>query len=568
MEKRLLLAVLLSMAVLLAMPYLFEGFLPQPPQEQGSQQTVETATPAAEEVPVETEQLPPATPEEAEGGDGTVQTIQGEPQILQVSNSDLRLEFSSTGAVIRSARLTHYLDSNEEPLQLLPQVTPYAEDFERLLALILRDRELQARANTANYAVEGSVGAPMTAPTELTFRYRDQELDITKRIRVPAEGYALDVRFDVLVRGGQSDIGVVMGTGIGDLEDSSQTDFLYPATTYYSEGSVTRYYEDDLEGDVQLNLSPQWAGIDSQYFAYLLLSADPPIDNLRLEREVWAVGENGPEEQRGQDRSLLKLIAGLEGSSEFEVFLGPKKSEILQAVEPTLEYLIDYGWFEILVRPLLAALKFLNQYIRNYGWSIIALTFLINLVLFPIRYKQMSSMQRMSEIQPKLRSIQDKYKRMKRDDPRKQQMNAEVMAMYKEHGVNPLGGCLPLLVQMPILFAFYQMLVASIELRGAPFIFWIQDLSRPDPFYVTPIVMGASMLIQQNITPSSVDPAQKKMMMFLPVVFTFFFLNVSSGLALYFLFSNVFAMMFQLLLQKVKPELMKGKRSTKRSKKK
>src|SRR5690606_32045157 len=126
-------------------------------------------------------------------------------------------------------------------------------------------------------------------------------------------------------------------------------------------------------------------------------------------------------------------------------------------------------WFEILVRPLLASLKFLNQYIQNYGWSIIVLTFLINLVLFPIRYKQMTSMQRMSEIQPKLRSIQDKYKRMKRDDPRRQQMNAEVMALYKEHGVNPLGGCLPLLVQMPILFAFYRMLVSSIELRGAPF---------------------------------------------------------------------------------------------------
>src|SRR5690606_10050335 len=178
------------------------------------------------------------------------------------------------------------------------------------------------------------------------------------------------------------------------------------------------------------------------------------------------------------------------------------------------------------------------------------------------------SMQRMSEIQPKLRSIQDKYKRMKRDDPRRQQMNAEVMALYKEHGVNPLGGCLPLLVQMPILFAFYRMLVSSIELRGAPFILWIQDLSKPDPFYVTPIVMGASMLVQQNITPSTVDPAQKRIMMFLPVIFTFFFLNVSSGLALYFLFSNVFAMMFQFLLQRLKPGLAKGKQSKKRSKKK
>jgi YidC/Oxa1 family membrane protein insertase len=169
----------------------------------------------------------------------------------------------------------------------------------------------------------------------------------------------------------------------------------------------------------------------------------------------------------------------------------------------------------------------------------------------------MASMSKMSALQPKLKSIQDKYKRMKRDDPRKQQMNTEVMALYKQHGVNPLGGCLPLLLQMPILFAFFRMLDASIELRGAPFIFWIQDLSKADPYYITPIVMGISMVAQQKMTPATGDPTQRKMMMFLPVVFTFFFLNFSSGLVVYFLFSNLFAMMLQLGMQKFKPELAK-----------
>jgi YidC/Oxa1 family membrane protein insertase len=164
----------------------------------------------------------------------------------------------------------------------------------------------------------------------------------------------------------------------------------------------------------------------------------------------------------------------------------------------------------------------------------------------------------MSELQPKVRSIQDRYKRLKRDDPRRQDMNAEMMALYKEHGVNPLGGCLPLLVQMPFLFAFYRMLYSSFELRGAPFIFWITDLSKQDPYYVTPIVMGVTMLLQQMMTPTpGQDPTQRRMMMILPVMFTFFFLNMSSGLTVYFLFSNVFGMMFQLLLQKWSPEMVK-----------
>jgi YidC/Oxa1 family membrane protein insertase len=148
---------------------------------------------------------------------------------------------------------------------------------------------------------------------------------------------------------------------------------------------------------------------------------------------------------------------------------------------------------------------------------------------------------------------------MKSEDPRKQEMNAEMMKLYKEHGVNPLGGCLPLLVQMPFLFAFYQMLASSFELRGAPFIWWIKDLSKPDPYYITPIVMGVSWLIQTKITPGGggTDPTQRRMMLLMPVVFTFFFLSASSGLAVYFLFSNLFGMMFQFAMQKYNPELMK-----------
>jgi YidC/Oxa1 family membrane protein insertase len=192
-------------------------------------------------------------------------------------------------------------------------------------------------------------------------------------------------------------------------------------------------------------------------------------------------------------------------------------------------------------------LKWIVRSAHNYGWAIIILTLLLTLLLFPFRLKQMVSMKKMAVVQPKVKEIQEKYRKYKKTDPRRAQMNQEVMALYKEHNVNPLGGCLPLLLQMPLLFAFYQLLASSIELRHAPFMGWIRDLSAKDPYYVLPIVMGITMIISQKMTPMApgADPMQTRMMMMMPVVFTFMFLNVSSGLNLYFLCSNIFQVGFQ-----------------------
>jgi YidC/Oxa1 family membrane protein insertase len=323
---------------------------------------------------------------------------------------------------------------------------------------------------------------------------------------------------------------------------------------YYQAGSVERSDTGDLEdGPVENGGNFRWAGLDSKYFALILIEPGA-IRNILMSRKQW---EKEAEEE-SSPVGLVSASVGVAADAAFRVFLGPKSHEELGLADPSMRNLINYGWFGLLVKPLLAALKYIYGYVGNYGWAIILLTFLINLALFPVRYKQMASMQKMSALQPQLKSIQDKYKRMKKDDPRRQQMNTEVMALYKQHGVNPLGGCLPLLLQMPILFAFYRMLDASIELRDAPFMLWIQDLSRPDPYYVTPIVMGITMVAQQKMTPATGDPTQRRMMMFLPILFTFFFLGVSSGLAIYFLFSNVFAMMFQFGIKKLKPETAKA----------
>jgi len=230
------------------------------------------------------------------------------------------------------------------------------------------------------------------------------------------------------------------------------------------------------------------------------------------------------------------------------MFIGPKKQENLRAVQGAyITGVINYGMFSILVHPLLAALRWIYRYVHNYGYAIVILTFLLSLLLFPFRLKQMLSMKKMQAVQPKIKAIQEKYRKYKKTDPKRAEMNQEIMALYKQHNVNPLGGCLPLLLQMPLLFAFYSLLAYSIELRQAPFIFWIHDLSAKDPYYVLPIVMGITAFISQKMTPMTpgTDPTQAKVMMIMPAIFTVMFINLSSGLNLYFLCSNIFQVGFQ-----------------------
>ena len=214
---------------------------------------------------------------------------------------------------------------------------------------------------------------------------------------------------------------------------------------------------------------------------------------------------------------------------------------MLQSIKPDLVRAIDFGMFDWLVVPLLRALKWVNGYVGNYGWSIIVLTIIINLVMFPLKHKSIVSMRKMQELQPQMKAIQDRYAKLKMTDPGRQKMNEEVMALYKQHGTNPASGCVPMLLTLPVLVAFYAMLAVAIELRGAPFIRWITDLSAHDPFFVTPILMGITMFVQQRMTPSVADPVQAKMMMFMPLMFTGMLMWAPSGLVLYWTASNLWA---------------------------
>ena len=534
MEKRLLLAMVLSMAVLL----LFQlSRQPSPPPAEPAVEVEELTRqgPAPPEVAQAEPERPPETAE-------TTITL-AVRQSIEVESDDLVLRWSNVGGVLQSAQLKSYRTVDDLPLEIIPRQLP--ESASQAFGLRVGDKELDRRLREAVYEVSGVSGETIRAPAEITLHYQDARIEVTRKIRVPETGYLVEMETDVRTDGRSIPFSILLGPGIGEIAPADQGDFAEPKASYYLGGSVERHTPGDIgEEDIRLDAGTRWVGLESLFFAYLLLSPENIRGGSITQTEVSDPGD------ASATVSLLSIEVDLEGAARYAVFLGPKAYQVLQATDVTLSQLIDYGWFAFLVRPLLFSLNFIYQYLHNYGWAIIVLTFGINVVLFPLRYKQMASMKKMSELQPQMKAIQDRYKRMKRTDPRQGKKNEEVMALYKKHGVNPLGGCLPLVIQMPFLFSFFSMLRASIELRGAPFIGWIQDLSRHDPYYVTPILMGVSMVVQQKMTPAAGDATQRKMMMILPIVFTFFFLNFSSGLVLYFLFSNLFGMMFQFLTQR------------------
>jgi YidC/Oxa1 family membrane protein insertase len=241
------------------------------------------------------------------------------------------------------------------------------------------------------------------------------------------------------------------------------------------------------------------------------------------------------------------LSSGQETQLAYTLYFGPKDLDDLKALQVGLERTVSFGWFDILGKPLLATLKFFNRYVHNYGIAIIILTIIIRLLFFYPSHKSYISMKEMQKLQPKVAKIREKHK------DNKEAMNKEVMGLYRTFKVNPLGGCLPMVMQLPVFVALYNVLGYAIELRHAPFIVtlpftnivWLMDLSAKDPLLITPIIMGATMVVQQRMTPSPGDPTQAKMMMFLPIVFTFMFLNFASGLVLYWMVNNVLSVVQQ-----------------------
>ena len=297
----------------------------------------------------------------------------------------------------------------------------------------------------------------------------------------------------------------------------------------YTAGGVSNIFKDDkVEERTSLRDVKLLSAFD-QYFATIFYGLNPDvIVNVDHDRN---------------DNPVAYLEAS--DSLAFNGFIGPKDYRLLDAIDPELVNAIEYGWFTWASKPLFKVLMWLHGIFGNWGWAIVALVVLIRLVLYPLTYKGMLSMQKMKDLAPKMKEMREKYK----GDP--QRMNAATMELYKKNGANPLGGCLPLLLQIPVFFAIYRVLLNSVELQGADWILWIGDLSRMDPTYILPILMGASMFFQQRMTPNNfTDPLQAKIFKYLPVIFTFFFVTFPSGLVLYWLTNNLLSIAQQYMVNK------------------
>lgn len=563
MEKRVVLFILLSFGVFLGFQYL------NPPKkiakvETKQEETTEAPVIAKEKASVENNvAVPASSPTDSSKDTDT----KASAQKIVVIGGQYKATLDNQGGVLTNWELNNYKTSKKLPFEM---ITGSSTGDRNLYpgAMIFGEKALEGLANNEFYKVSIENGKiidnKVVAPVTIVLEFTKDDLKIEKRYGFEKENYLVNLKVNITKAGKPVDGRFFLGQDMGPLEEHISSAAKFEAV-FNNGGKVER--EDPpkdpqelkrIEGDLR------WVGLDMQYFSMIIIPRQPITYFNIQKRSIKQKGIDGA----NVERDLLAVSTPISGSLDYQLYIGPKNQESLKAVHSAdISGVINYGMFSIIIYPLLSSLRWIHQYVNNYGFAIVILTLIISLLLFPVRFKQMVSMKRMQVVQPKIKALQDKYKKFKGDASKKSEMNVEMMALYKEHNVNPLGGCLPMLLQMPLLFAFYSLLYYSIELRQAPFIFWIHDLSAKDPYYVLPIVMGLSSFITQKMTPMapSTDPMQAKMMMIMPLVFTFMFINFSSGLNLYYLCSNIFQILFQVATQKMikdeKPgNLLKAKR--------
>jgi YidC/Oxa1 family membrane protein insertase len=373
----------------------------------------------------------------------------------------------------------------------------------------------------------------------LIFRWRSPRGEqIDKRFTFYADTYRMDMDLVISHPANRGSIEDTLGLGWAAAIPQTNKRYGFFGPIYYSDGSFQKVKPKKIGAGETIVQKLDWFGMEQDYFIALIYPATKGTSLVmkRTSENVIHSTQLNP----------LALNPGANGRVAYTLFLGPKVSPLLAQITPTAKKAAGYGWLNFLAVPILMVLNFTNTFTGNYGLDIIILAIVLKIVFTPLTHKSQEQMKEMQKLQPEVKRLQQKYK----DD--KQALNREIMELYKRRKVNPLGGCLPLLLQMPVFFALYQALPYAIELRQAPFILWIRDLSDKDPTYITPLLMGATMFVQQKMTTVSADPTQMKMMSFMPIFFTFIFLNFPSGLVLYWLVTNVLSIGHQFYINKKK----------------
>ena len=528
MEKRLLLAAALSLGVLLLWEWLVPKPAAKPPNGALRQATAAASMPS----PTAGQMQAQAAAKPAASLPAPVAAAAAETTTLE--NAVVRVRFSNRGGVIESFVLLKHTDEEGRPLELvrhLPSVAPLP------FSLTFEEKpELTNRVAAALFVLEKPSG------NSIRFRYADSVVAITKEVAL-ASDYLLDWKVSVA---GPPFV-IVVGTGVRNpTEREKSSSYVKPPTAIATSGGDLKHLPDiKIDKEQTWPLDPGgFAGIEDNYFLLAMLP------KKTASAKVWPLVLKDP-----QGKPSSEVIVGVTGAGELEgrCYFGPKEIERLESLHAGLERTINFGWFPLplIARPLYWLLKKTHSFVGNYGLAILIVTLIIRVLLFPLMHKSYVSMRKMQKLAPKMNAIRDKYKKAKTEPAQRQKMNEELMKLYQAEGYNPMSGCLPVLLQMPILFAFYYLLSQTIELRHAPFVLWIKDLSAVDNSYVLVILMIVTMYVQQAMTPSTADPTQKKIFMFMPIMMGFFMRLAPSGLVLYWLFSNILTILQQMLINRI-----------------
>jgi YidC/Oxa1 family membrane protein insertase len=558
-ERRLLLVFVLTFVVILAFQPLLKKYGPQPAAPQKQTQTepaqTQTATPGAAAVAPSI--VPPV---------GVTKQATAETETV-IENDLYRITFSNRGGQVKSWILKKF-DNEAQNGELDLVNSAAAQKYGYPLSLWAYDESLRGKLNSVFYV--GSGEARMAAPASLTFEYADQEVSVRKTFHFD-HTYVVGLETSVVYKGSPVAALPAWPSGFGDQTRpfDSPIDYQFNSNIERLSGKcsflsfISRCVE--ISGGATISGPFHWAASMDQYFAAVFIPDDPTAASLITLRNAIPVPRD-PQKPDSKETVNLDVygvaVGNAHGITSGRMYVGPKELSSIEAVavpqitgaSPDLRGLVDFGWWGLVARPLFLWLRWTYFHIvPNWGWAIVLQTLIISLALLPLRVTQMKSMLKMQRVAPQIKAIQEKYKKYSLRDPRKAPMNEEISALYKKEGVNPAGGCLPLLIQMPFLIAYYRMLDRAIDLRHAHFL-WIHDLSGRDPLFLLPIVLVVSMLITQKMTPQAgMDPSQQKMMtVMMPLMMGFIFFNLAAGLNLYYAESNLISIVQQAVMNRTK----------------
>ncbi len=554
-ERRLLLVFLATFVLILLFQPLLRKYGPQPPAKPETKPAETQATAPPAPVPPEAK----ATAPSASPAHPITGTKQAAAETDTVIENDLyKITFTNRGAQVKSWILKKFdNDAQNGALDLVNSEA--AAKFGYPLSLWTYDETLRNKLNSALYVP--TVTGTKTTPADVTFEYSDEGLQVRKTFHFN-DTYVVDVETSVMQNGSNVSALPAWPSGFGD--QISPAFYATSLIDYQYNSNVQRLAYKKISGGATMQGPFHWAGPTDQYFAAVFIPDDPASASMVTLRNAMSVPRD-PQKPKAEMTNVDVLgaaVGNLHGPTHERAFVGPKEISVLQQIpvtgisgaEGNLTGLVDFGFFGVIAKPLFVWLRWTYHHmVPNWGWAIVLQTFIITIALMPLRVSQMKSMLKMQRIQPQIKSIQEKYKKYSLRDPRKAAMNEEISALYKKEGVNPVGGCLPMLIQLPFLYAYYKMLAIALDLRHAHWL-WIRDLSAADPYYLLPIFMVVSMLVTQKMTPQAgMDPAQQRMMnVMMPLMMGFIFFRLPAGLNLYYAESNLISIAQQSVMNRTK----------------